>query len=214
MLVPLCHCSKEFIITEQVLSRPSWLRRCYDWTLAWATHPQAAWALFVIAVIEASVFPVPPDILLLALALAQPRQGLRFAAIATAGSVLGAVIGYAIGMFLFAAIAQPLLEFYHAMERFSEVQKLFVEYGAGIVLIAGFSPIPFKIITIAAGAFGLSFPLFLMAALLSRGVRFFIEGALLRWGGDSLRQLVEKHFEWLTVTVVVVVIGGFALLWL
>jgi len=164
--------------------------------------------------IEASVFPIPPDILLLAMALARPQKALRFAAIATAGSVIGAMIGYGIGMFLFAAIAQPLLEFYHALDRFAEVQQLFAEYGVAIVLIAGFSPIPFKIITIAAGAFGLSFPLFIAAALLSRGARFYLEGALLRWGGESLRQLVERHFEWLTVAVVVAVVGGFALLWL
>jgi len=192
----------------------SWLRRSYDWTLAWSTHPQASWALFIIAVIEASVFPIPPDILLLAMALARPKKGLRFAAIATAGSVVGAVIGYGIGMFLFAAVAQPLLEFYHALQRFAEVQHLFVEYGVVIVLIAGFSPIPFKVITIAAGAFGLSFPAFIVAALISRGARFYLEGALLRWGGETLRRLVEQHFEWLTVAVVVVVIGGFALLWL
>ncbi|WP_018295331.1 YqaA family protein [Mariprofundus ferrooxydans] len=194
--------------------KPSWLRRSYNWTLAWATHPQASWALFVIAMIEASVFPIPPDILLLALALGKPQKALRFASIATAGSVVGAVIGYGIGMFLFVAVAQPLLEFYHAMERFAEVQQLFTEYGVVIVLIAGFSPIPFKVITIAAGAFGLSFPAFIVAALLSRGARFYLEGALLRWGGDALRALVERHFEWLTVAVVVVVIGGFALLWL
>ncbi|EAU55544.1 YqaA family protein [Mariprofundus ferrooxydans] len=194
--------------------KPSWLRRSYNWTLAWATHPQASWALFVIAMIEASVFPIPPDILLLALALGKPQKALRFASIATAGSVVGAVIGYGIGMFLFVAVAQPLLEFYHAMERFAEVQQLFAEYGVVIVLIAGFSPIPFKVITIAAGAFGLSFPAFIVAALLSRGARFYLEGALLRWGGDALRALVERHFEWLTVAVVVVVIGGFALLWL
>ncbi|PIW47903.1 MAG: cytochrome B [Zetaproteobacteria bacterium CG12_big_fil_rev_8_21_14_0_65_54_13] len=192
----------------------SWLRRSYDWTLAWSTHAQASWALFIIAMIEASVFPIPPDILLLAMALARPQKALRFAAIATAGSVIGAMIGYGIGMFLFAAIAQPLLEFYHALDRFAEVQQLFAEYGVAIVLIAGFSPIPFKIITIAAGAFGLSFPLFIAAALLSRGARFYLEGALLRWGGESLRQLVERHFEWLTVAVVVAVVGGFALLWL
>ncbi|MDX8406279.1 MAG: YqaA family protein [Mariprofundus sp.] len=196
------------------MKRSSWLRRSYDWTLAWSTHPQAAWALFVIAMIEASIFPIPPDILLLAMALGRPQMALRFAAIATAGSTLGAVLGYVIGMFLFASLAQPLLEFYHALDRFYQVQELFTEYGVAIVLIAGFSPIPFKVVTIAAGAFGLSFPAFIVAALVSRGARFYLEGALLRWGGDSLRQLVERHFEWLTVAVAVAVVGGFALLWL
>ncbi len=170
--------------------------------------------MFCIALIEASVFPIPPDILLIALALGRPAAALSFAALATAGSVVGAMIGYAIGMFLFAAVAQPVIEFYHATETFNHVQQWFVDYGVAIILIAGFSPIPFKVFTIAAGAFGLSFPAFVAAAIISRGARFYIEAALLRWGGDRLRDFVEKYFEWLTVVVAVVVVGGFALLWL
>jgi len=196
------------------LVKPRWLRRCYHWTLSWADHPQAQWALFMIAVIEASVFPIPPDILLLALALGRPQLGIRLAAISTAGSLLGAVIGYVIGMALFASVARPLLEFYGAMQQFGHVQQLFTEYGLWVVMVAGFSPIPFKVITIAAGTFGLSFPGFLVAALISRGGRFFLEGALLRWGGARLRALVERHFEILTLAVVVLVASGFALLWM
>lgn len=194
--------------------KPRWLRRCYNWTLAWADHPQAQAALFFIAVIEASVFPIPPDILLLALALGRPELGLRLAAIATAGSLVGACIGYMIGMLLFVSVAQPLLEFYGAMQQFEHVQQLFTEYGLWVVLVAGFSPIPFKVVTIAAGAFGLSFPGFALAALLSRGARFYLEGALLRWGGSRLRALVERHFELLTLAVVVLVASGFAVLWM
>jgi len=196
------------------LIKPKWLRRCYDWTIAWADHPQAQVALFFIAVIEASIFPIPPDVLLLALALGRPELGLRFAAISTAGSMLGACIGYLIGMLLFASVAQPLLEFYGAMQQFEHVQQLFTEYGLWVVLVAGFSPIPFKVITIAAGAFGLPFAGFAAATLVSRGARFFMEGALLRWGGDRLRALVERHFEILTIAVVVLVASGFALLWM
>lgn len=192
----------------------SWLRRCYHWTLTWADHPQARWALFLIAVIEASVFPIPPDVLLIALALGRPEAGLRFAGVATAGSVLGAVLGYGIGMFLFAGIAEPLLNFYHAMDQFNHVQSWFSEYGVAIVLLAGFSPIPFKVITIAAGTFGLPFVPFVAAALVSRGARFYMEGGLLRWGGDRLRDFVERHFEWLTVAVAVLVVAGFAMMWI
>ncbi len=194
--------------------KPRWLRRCYDWTLAWADHPQAQVALFAIAVIEASVFPIPPDILLLALALGRPELGLRLAAITTAGSLLGACIGYMIGMLLFVSVAQPLLEFYGAMAQFEHVQQLFAEYGLWVILVAGFSPIPFKVVTIAAGAFGLPFAGFAVAALISRGARFFLEGALLRWGGAPLRALVERHFEILTLAVVVLVAAGFAALWM
>ncbi len=190
------------------------LRRCYHWTLSWADHPQAQWALFFIAVIEASVFPVPPDLLLIALALGRPDLALRFAALATSGSVLGAMLGYLIGLLLFNNVAQPLLEFYGAMAQFEHVQQLFVEWGLALVLIAGFSPIPFKVITIAAGAFGMFFPGFLLAALLSRGARFYLEGMLLKWGGATLRLWVEQYFEWITLLVTVLVVGGFVALWL
>ena len=196
------------------LLKPRWLRRCYDWTLDWAEHPQAQVALFAIAVIEASVFPIPPDILLLALALGRPAIALRLAAISTTGSVLGAAVGYLIGMLLLVSVAQPLLEFYGAMPEFHRVQELFRQYGSLVVLAAGFSPIPFKVITISAGAFGLSFSGFIGAALLSRGARFFLEGALLKWGGARLRQLVERHFEILTLAVVLLVALGFVMLWL
>lgn len=195
------------------LLKPAWLRRCYHWTLSWADHPRAHAALFLIAVIEASVFPIPPDLLLIVLALGDPRIALRLAAIATAGSTLGAALGYLIGMLLFAGVARPLLEFYGAMEQFQHVQALFQQHGLWVVLVAGFSPIPFKVVTIAAGTFGLSMTGFIAAALASRGARFFLEGALLRWGGDRLRALVERHFEWLTVAVVALVAAGFVMLW-
>jgi len=192
----------------------SWLRRAYHWTLSWAEHPQAQWALFFIALIEASVFPIPPDILLLALALGRPDLALRFSAICTAGSTVGAVLGYLIGMLLFASVAQPLLEFYGVMAQFEKVEVLFLDWGLWLVLIAGFSPIPFKVITIAAGAFGMPFIGFIVVALVSRGARFYLEGGLLRWGGERLREWVEKYFEWATLSVAVLVVLGFLGLWL
>jgi len=199
------------VISEK---KPSLLRRLYDWTLAWAEHPKAGLALFCIAVIEASVFPIPPDVLLLLMSISRPEFAFRYAAITTAGSSLGAVIGYAIGMFLFVAVAQPVLEFYHAMETFNQVQGKFNEWGVWFVVLAGFSPIPFKIITIAAGTFDLAFIPFIIAAILARAARFYLEAAIMYWGGESLRNLVEKHFQLLTLLVAVAVIGGFALLWL
>lgn len=215
MHVHLYPCCREFDINDITTesTRPSWLRRCYQWTLAWAGHPHAKIALFLIALIEASVFPIPPDILLLALALGRPELSLRFAMLATAGSTIGAAIGYAIGLLFFASIATPILELYGAMEQFDHVQELFQEYGIVLVLIAGFSPIPFKLITIAAGVFGLPFWAFILAAFCSRGARFYLEAIVMRWGGDRLRDLVEKHFELITTLVVVLVIAGFGVLW-
>jgi len=200
--------------SEVSIEKESWLRRSYHWTLSWAEHPQAKWALFFIALIEASVFPIPPDILLLALALGRPDLALRFAAICTAGSTVGAILGYLIGMLLFASVAEPVLQFYGAMEQFHKVEGLFLEWGLILVLVAGFSPIPFKVITIAAGTFGLPFIGFVFAALLSRGARFFLEGGILRWGGEGLRAWVEKYFEWATLGIVALVILGFLGLWL
>ncbi len=196
------------------LLKPAWLRRCYRWTLSWADHPQAQPALFFIAIIEASIFPIPPDILLIALALGRPELGIRLALLATAGSAIGACIGYVIGMLLFVSVAQPLLEFYGAMAQFNHMQALFQTYGLWVVLIAGFSPVPFKVVTIAAGAFGVPIIGFLAATIVSRGSRFFLEGGLLQWGGERLRRLVERHFEILTIAVALLVIAGFAMLWL
>jgi len=117
-------------------------------------------------------------------------------------------------MMLFAAIALPLIEFYGVMEQFDLAKQWFTEYGVVVILIAGFSPIPFKVFTIAAGAFGLPFFWFMLASLISRGARFYLEAALLHWGGPGLRELVERHFEWITIAVTLLVLGGFAGLWL
>ncbi len=204
-------------ITEPVVKQPrrsSLLRRCYDWTMAWAGHPNAQLALFFIAIIEASVFPVPPDVLLLALALGRPDLSLRFAFIATAGSTIGAVLGFGIGMFLFSGLAEPMLEFYGVMAEFDRVQALFTEYGLWLVLIAGFSPIPFKVITITAGFLAMPIWGFIGACILSRGLRFGLEGAVMRWGGEKLRGFVEKHLDILSVMVVILVGAGFIGLWL
>ncbi len=194
------------------VKKESWLRRLYHWTLSWAEHPSAKYALFFIAVVESSVFPIPPDILLIALALGKPQWGLRLAAITTAGSTLGAIIGYGIGLFLLASIGQPIIEFYGLHEQYMKAEGWFAAYGVAIVLIAGFSPIPFKVITIAAGAFGLDFILFVLASLVSRGARFFLVGALLQWGGSALRNFVEKYFEWITIAATLLVVSGFVVI--
>ena len=198
---------------EEQTKKLSWLRRLYHWTLSWADHPSAKYALFFIALIESSVFPIPPDILLIALALGQPKSALRFAAITTVGSTVGAVVGYGIGFLLWASVGQPVIEFYGLTSQYLKAEDWFAMYGVAIVLIAGFSPIPFKVITIAAGAFGLAFIPFILAALASRGARFFLEAAILRWGGDRLRSFVEKHFELMTVLITLLVVAGFVVIW-
>ncbi|MDQ7003754.1 MAG: YqaA family protein [Ghiorsea sp.] len=191
------------------VKKESWLRRLYHWTLSWSDHPSARYALFFIALIESSIFPIPPDILLIALALGKPQWGMRLAAITTAGSTVGAAVGYAIGFFLFASIGQPIIDFYGLGTQYLKAEDWFIAYGVAIVLIAGFSPVPFKVITIAAGAFGLDFMLFMLASVVSRGARFFLVGALMQWGGARVRNFVEKHFEWITIGATLLVIAGF-----
>ena len=198
---------------EKQVKKASWLRRLYHWTLSWVDHPSAKYALFFIALIESSIFPIPPDILLIALALGKPLSAFRFAAITTAGSTLGAAVGYGIGFLLLASVGQPIIEFYGLTSQYIKAEDWFAAYGVAIVLIAGFSPIPFKVITIAAGAFGLSFIPFILAALASRGARFFLEAAILRWGGDRLRNFVEKHFELMTILITLLVVAGFVVIW-
>jgi len=198
---------------EEQTKKLSWLRRLYHWTLSWADHPSAKYALFFIALIESSVFPIPPDILLIALALGKPKSALKFAAITTAGSTIGAVVGYGIGFLLWASVGQPIIEFYGLTSQYIKAEDWFAMYGVAIVLVAGFSPIPFKVITIAAGAFGLTFIPFILAALASRGARFFLVAAILRWGGDKLRNFVEKHFELMTILITLLVVAGFVVIW-
>jgi membrane protein YqaA with SNARE-associated domain len=198
---------------EEQTKKLSWLRRLYHWTLSWADHPSAKYALFFIALIESSVFPIPPDILLIALALGQPKSALKFAAITTAGSTVGAIVGYGIGFLLWASVGQSIIEFYGLTSQYLKAEDWFAMYGVAIVLIAGFSPVPFKVITIAAGAFGLAFIPFILAALASRGARFFLVAAILRWGGDRLRNFVEKHFELMTILITLLVVAGFVVIW-
>ncbi len=156
------------------------LRKTYDHVIALSERPSAPLWLFGIAFAEASFFPIPPDVLLISLALAQPRKAFWFAAISTLGSVLGGALGYAIGFLLLAKLAQPIIHFYHYEAAFTAFQAKFAEYGVLVILIKGLTPIPYKIVTIAAGAAAFNFWLFMGASLITRGGRFFLEALLLR----------------------------------
>ncbi|OSM01857.1 YqaA family protein [Magnetofaba australis] len=183
------------------------MRKLYDWTMHWAAHPNAKTALFLVAVAESSFFPIPPDLLLMAMTLAAPPQGLRYAAICTAGSVLGGALGYLIGVYGWAAIGEPIIQFYGKMDAYNQLVALFDEHGAWVVAIAGFSPIPYKLFTITAGALHADFAMFMAMSLFSRGARFFLVAGVLKWGGDRLRAMVEKHLDLLTIVIVVAVVG-------
>jgi len=188
------------------------LRRFYVSVIALSERPGAAWWLFGIAVAEASVFPVPPDALLIPMALAQPRKAFWFAAICTAGSVLGGALGYAIGFFLLDKLAQPIINFYHYHAAFLAFQQKFTQYGVWVILIKGLTPIPYKILTIAAGAAAFSFPLFMGASVITRGGRFFLLAFLLRWFGPPVRLFIEKRLGLVTSLVAAGIIAGFLVL--
>ncbi|OYV40476.1 MAG: cytochrome B [Rhodospirillales bacterium 20-64-7] len=188
------------------------MRRFYDRVIALAERPSAPIWLFCIAFAEASFFPIPPDALMIPLAIAQPRRAWRFAAIATAGSVLGGALGYTIGFWLLARLAQPIIDFYHYGAAFAAFQAKFAQYGVWVILIKGFTPIPYKIVTIAAGAAAFNFPLFVGTSLITRGGRFFLEAALLRRFGEPARAIIEKRLALITWALLASIIAGFLVL--
>jgi len=185
------------------------LHRLYHWVLGWADRPGGTWALFGIAFAESSFFPIPPDVLLIPLALGNVRRSLWFALVCTAGSVAGAMLGYVIGSTLFASIGQPILELYDGMGHYEELGQLFDENLLVTLGTAGFTPIPFKVFTIAAGAFAVSFPAFVTISALSRGARFFLVAGLIRLFGEPIRAFIEKYFNLLTILFVILLVLGF-----
>lgn len=188
------------------------IRHLYDWVLAWAHHRHAPLALFLLAFAESSIFPIPPDVLLIALALGIPTRAYRLALITTIGSVLGGLAGYAIGYGFMASVGQWILDVYHFHDQFGRIRGLYLDYDVWAVAIAGFTPIPYKVFTIAAGAFEMDVWRFTLASLLSRGARFFLLAWLIHRYGASIRIFIDRYFNTLTLVFTVLLIGFFALL--
>jgi len=185
------------------------LRSLYDWTLALAGHRHAMAALALIAFAESSFFPVPPDLLIIPMVLAARTRAWRIAAVATVASALGGLFGYWIGAGLYGTVGAPILAFYGYEEKFTAFSAAYNEWGAWIVFTAGFSPIPYKIFTIASGVTGLSLPVFVVASLVSRGARFFIVAGLLWYFGEPIRRFVENNLPMLALAFCVLLLGGF-----
>lgn len=185
------------------------LRRLYDWILHWADTPFGGWALFFLAFSESSFFPIPPDVLLIALAIAIPAKSFKYALICSAGSVLGGCFGYLIGWQFMAGIGDRIIEFYHLQERWTLIETLYRRYDAWAIAIAGFTPIPYKLFTISAGAFKINFTVFVLASVISRSARFFLVGALIYIFGPKIRIFIDKYFDILAVAFTVLLIVGF-----
>jgi len=186
------------------------MRRLYDWMMRMAASDRAPAALFAVSFVESSVFPIPPDVMLIPMAIANRARAWWYATIATASSVLGGLLGYAIGFFLFDLVGTKILDFYGYREQFQTFAQQYNEYGAWIVFMAGLTPFPYKVITIASGTTGMNVLVFTIASIVGRAGRFFAVAALLYFFGQPIRAFIERYFGILTVVFFVLLIGGFA----
>lgn len=186
------------------------IRRLYDWTIELARTPYALWALFVVAFAESSVFPIPPDVIMIPMIIARPSRAFLIAFIALVGSVLGGAFGYYIGSALFETVGQPVLEFYGKDAYFDDFATRYNEWGAWAVLTAGVTPFPYKVITILSGATELNFAVFMISSVVARGLRFFIVAALLWKFGAPIRDFIEKRLGLMFALFILLLLGGFA----
>jgi len=188
------------------------LRRLYDRLIALAAGPNALWALLAISFAESSFFPLPPDIILIPMMLAKPRAAWRLAALCMVASVLGGMVGYAIGYFLFDAIGRPILEFYQAMGRYDALKEAFDRWGVWIIILKGMTPIPYKLVTIASGVAHFDLVAFIGASIVSRSLRFFLLALILWQFGPAARDFIERRLSLVTTLFAVGLVGGFLVL--
>ena len=195
------------------------VKRLYDWMLSWGESRWGAVALFLFAFAESSFFPIPPDVLLIALCLGAVARSFRFAAICTAGSILGAMLGYAIGFFAwqttageYTALAHFFFNHVFSVEAFEKVGALYDQYNFWIVFTAGFTPLPYKIFTITGGLFHINFVMFILASIISRGLRFFLIAGLIWKFGAPIKGFIDKYFNLLAILFTVLLVGSFFLL--
>jgi membrane protein YqaA with SNARE-associated domain len=188
------------------------IKKLYDWVLHWAETPYGVPALFVLAFAESSFFPVPPDVLLIALAISIPRKSFKYAVICTAGSILGGMLGYAIGHYGYEAVGKPIVDFYHGQAIMDTIKLQYDKHGFIGILIAAITPIPYKVFTIASGVFEFDFWLFLIGSVIGRSTRFFLVAGLIWKFGPSIKIFIDKYFNLLCWVFMVLLIGGFILM--
>lgn len=186
------------------------IRSLYDWTMRWAAHRNAPLALFVVAFVESSFFPIPPHIMLIPMVLANRAKAWTYAAITTVGSVLGGIAGYAIGYFLYESIGKRVLDLYGYADKFASFAAQYNDYGAWIVFFAGVTPFPYKVITIASGVTQLSFMVFMLASVVARGLIFSVIAGLIYWFGAPIQAFIEKRLGLVLTVFTVLLFGGFA----
>jgi membrane protein YqaA with SNARE-associated domain len=184
-------------------------KRLYDWTISLAESRHATWALAGIAFAESSFFPLPPDLILLPMSLAEPKKAWFYAGVCTVASVLGAMLGYYIGAALFDTLGHWIIQLYGYGPRIDSLREFYAKWGWAFILVKGLTPIPFKLVTIVSGLLGYNFLLFVLLATITRGARFFILAAMMNRFGDFFRVWLEKHFAVFIVALLAIIVGGF-----
>lgn len=188
------------------------VKRLYDWVLSWAERPGGIWALFLLALCESSFFPIPPDILLIALTVGAPLRAFYFVLVCSAGSLLGGIGGYLIGWQFMDAIGERIIAFYGLADKVDYIAALYKHYDAWAVSIAGFTPLPYKLFTISAGAFGVDFSVFVIASAVSRTLRFALLGGLIYWLGPGIKRFIDRYFNLLATTFTLLLVAGFVVI--
>ncbi len=188
------------------------MQRLYAFCMELLESPYGMYVLFVIAFAESSFFPLPPDVFLIALCIASPKKSFKYAAVCSVGSTLGGALGYGLGLWAMDSIGQPIVAWYGLAEKYDQVQYLYQKYDALAIFAAGFTPLPYKLFTITAGAFQINFAIFMGVSLLSRSARFFLVATCLYFFGAPVKRYIEKYFNILSILFCVLLVAGFVLI--
>ena len=200
--------------TSQPEKKAGIIRRLYNWMLSWANSPWGGLALFIFAMCESIFFPVPPDVLLIALCIGLPKKSFKYALICTAGSVFGAMIGFGLGAFAWDLVDGWFIPTIFSQEAFDNVADLYAKWNFWLVFTAGFTPLPYKLITISAGVcLGIGeFAIFVLASVISRGLRFFLVASLIWKFGAPIKTFIDKYFNLCAIAFTLLLVGGFLLI--
>jgi membrane protein YqaA with SNARE-associated domain len=185
------------------------MRRLYDWMMRLAVDRRAPHALFWISFVESSIFPIPPDVMLIPMVLANRAKAWVYATICTIGSVIGGIAGYVIGYYLFEYLGEPILKLYGYGQKYQDAADLFNAWGPWILIAKGWTPFPYKVLTIAAGAFKMNLAAFILASIVARAMRFYLVAGLLFWFGPPIREFIERRLSLVTTVFLVLLVGGF-----
>jgi len=202
------------MIQQETIKKKTAIRHLYDWVIHWSETRYGTPALATLSFAESNFFPIPPDVLLISLNLGKPKKAFYYALVCSIFSVLGGIVSYYIGKLLWHSVSEFFFSYIPSFtpEVFSKAQTMYIQYGFVAVLIAGFTPIPYKVFTIASGVFGMSFPLFVLSSIISRSLRFFIISTLIFFFGETIKKFIDKYFNILSIIFVVLLILGFVVI--